>query len=300
MLNLKRLQYLDAVYQYKNFTQASEALYVSQPAISSAVQALEEELGVKLVIRSSKGVTFTYEGEQFMIWVRRILSTCEAAENAMQDLAGTAEQRLRLGISHVLTNPVVPMIFSTFLADHPKAQIYLNEGAMNKHVEMVLGELLDLAYNAFPTTPETEELEKIPVSTMEIHAVLHPEHPLAQLERIPIALLGKEKLIMMDAQSKVNELMNQEFERHQVIPDILFKYDQVLCMANLVRSCRYVGIISVAAGQQALGCEGLAIRPFAEPLVFDVGFLIKKGRYLPRLGWELIRFIQEHTLKAPG
>ena len=36
MLNLKRLQYLDAVYQYKNFTQASEALYVSQPAISSA------------------------------------------------------------------------------------------------------------------------------------------------------------------------------------------------------------------------------------------------------------------------
>ena len=91
MLNLKRLQYLDAVYQYKNFTQASEALYVSQPAISSAVQALEEELGVRLVVRSSKGVTFTYEGEQFMIWARRILSTCEAAENAMRDLAGTAD-----------------------------------------------------------------------------------------------------------------------------------------------------------------------------------------------------------------
>ena len=153
MLNLKRLQYLDAVYQYKNFTQASEALYVSQPAISSAVQALEEELGVRLVVRSSKGVTFTYEGEQFMIWARRILSTCEAAENAMRDLAGTAEQRLRLGISHVLTNPIVPMIFSTFLREHPKAQIYLNEGSMNKHVEMVTGEMLDLAYNAFPTAP---------------------------------------------------------------------------------------------------------------------------------------------------
>lgn len=263
MLNLKRLQYLDAVYQYKNFTQASEALYVSQPAISSAVQALEEELGVRLVVRSSKGVTFTYEGEQFMIWARRILSTCEAAENAMRDLAGTAEQRLRLGISHVLTNPIVPMIFSTFLREHPKAQIYLNEGSMNKHVEMVTGEMLDLAYNAFPTAPEAEE-----------------------------------KLIMMDAQSKVKELMSREFERHQVIPDILFNYDQVLCMANLVRSCRYVGIISVAQGQQALGCEGLAIRPFEEPVVFDVGFFLKKGRYLPKLGWELIRFIQENTLRG--
>ena len=186
MLNLKRLQYLDAVYQYKNFTQASEALYVSQPAISSAVQALEEELGVRLVVRSSKGVTFTYEGEQFMIWARRILSTCEAAENAMRDLAGTAEQRLRLGISHVLTNPIVPMIFSTFLREHPKAQIYLNEGSMNKHVEMVTGEMLDLAYNAFPTAPEAEELEIIPMGTMEIHAVLHPDHPLARLDRIPL------------------------------------------------------------------------------------------------------------------
>ena len=261
MLNLKRLQHSDAVYQYKNFTQASEALYVSQPAISSAVQALEEELGVRLVVRSSKGVTFTYEGEQFMIWARRILSTCEAAENAMRDLAGTAEQRLRLGISHVLTNPIVPMIFSTFLREHPKAQIYLNEGSMNKHVEMVTGEMLDLAYNAFPTAPEAEELEIIPMGTMEIHAVLHPDHPLARLDRIPLARLGEEKLIMMDAQSKVKELMSREFERHQVIPDILFNYDQVLCMANLVRSCRYVGIISVAQGQQALGCEGLAIRP---------------------------------------
>ena len=256
MLNLKRLQYLDAVYQYKNFTQASEALYVSQPAISSAVQALEEELGVRLVVRSSKGVTFTYEGEQFMIWARRILSTCEAAENAMRDLAGTAEQRLRLGISHVLTNPIVPMIFSTFLREHPKAQIYLNEGSMNKHVEMVTGEMLDLAYNAFPTAPEAEELEIIPMGTMEIHAVLHPDHPLARLDRIPLARLGEEKLIMMDAQSKVKELMSREFERHQVIPDILFNYDQVLCMANLVRSCRYVGIISVAQGQQALRGAG--------------------------------------------
>ena len=301
MLNLKRLQYLDAVYQCKNFTQASEMLYVSQPAISSAIQTLEEELGVKLVVRSSRGVTFTYEGEQFMHWARQILSSCQEAENAMRDLATSAEQRLRLGISQVLTDPLVPMIFSTFLAEHPKARIYLNEGSMNKHVEMVRDEMLDLACNAFPGPPEAEELELIHLSTMEVHAVLHPEHPLARLERIPLSLLGREKLIMMDAQSKVKELMTQAFERHQVIPDILFHYDQILCMANLVRSCRYVGIISVAPGQQALGCEGLALRPFAEPVVLDVGFFLKKGRYLPRLGWDLIRFIQENIPRGgPG
>ena len=72
MLNLKRLQYLDAVYQYKNFTQASEALYVSQPAISSAVQALEEELGVTLLSRSRGGVTLTADGWALMPYIQEI------------------------------------------------------------------------------------------------------------------------------------------------------------------------------------------------------------------------------------
>ncbi len=298
MLNFKRLQYLEAVYECKNFTQASEMLFVSQPAISAAISALEEELGVRLVVRNSKRVAFTYEGEQFMIWVKRILSLCRETENAMRDLAGTAEQRLRLGVSHVLMNPLVPIIYSTFQEAHPRAQVYLTEGSMHKHVDLVRNELLDLAYNAFPDGPEGEELERVPISTMEICAVLHPEHPLAGQKRISIECLGREKLIMMDAQAKVTGLMNQAFERRQVIPDIVFHYNQVLCMVDLVKTCRYVGIISVESGRKAPGCEGLTLLPLEEPIVFDVGFFIKKGRYLPKLGWELIRFVKDWSRKT--
>ena len=61
MLDLRRLQYLDAVYRYRNFTRASEELFVSQSTISVAIKAMEEELGVKLIIRTPKEVTFTYE-----------------------------------------------------------------------------------------------------------------------------------------------------------------------------------------------------------------------------------------------
>lgn len=293
MLNLKRLQYLDAVYQYKNFTQASEALYVSQPAISTAISALETELGVKLVVRNSKNVTFTYEGEQFMVWVSRILRLCREAEDTMRDLANSAEQRLRLGVSHAFIDPIVPMIFSTFLGSRPKAQIYLDEGAMNKHAELVRNELLDLVYNALPDDPDAEDLEIIRIGTGEVHAVLHPDHPLAQLERIPISRLGAEKLIMMDNQSKVTQLVSRELERCQVPQNTVLNYDQILCMVDLVKSCRYVGIISTAAGLRVPGCEDLVHRPFEHPLTFDYGFFFKKGHYLPRLGWELIDFVKD-------
>lgn len=90
MFNLRHLEYLRAVHEYRNFTLAAESLYVSQPAISSAISALETELDVKLIMRNSKNVLFTQEGEAFMYWIDRILKLCEEGKAAMHDLAGTA------------------------------------------------------------------------------------------------------------------------------------------------------------------------------------------------------------------
>ena len=70
MFNFKHLLYFNAVYQYKNFTQAGDSLFVSQPTISAAINTLESDLGVKLIERSPKNVLFTYEGEQFILWVQ--------------------------------------------------------------------------------------------------------------------------------------------------------------------------------------------------------------------------------------
>ena len=85
MLDLKRLHYLDAVYRYRNFTRASEELFVSQPAISAAVSSLEKQLGVKLIMRTPKAVEFTDEGEQFSEFGATVGSCCLAASSADSD-----------------------------------------------------------------------------------------------------------------------------------------------------------------------------------------------------------------------
>lgn len=85
MLDIKRLQYLEAVYRYHNFTRASEELFVSQSAISMAIKSLEADLGVRLIVRSPQSVAFTYEGEQLVQHARRILLECENAEREMAD-----------------------------------------------------------------------------------------------------------------------------------------------------------------------------------------------------------------------
>ena len=134
MFNFKHLLYFNAVYQYKNFTQAGDSLFVSQPTISAAINTLESDLGVKLIERSPKNVLFTYEGEQFILWVRKILSLCLEAETAMRDLSDSADQHLRLGMSYSFMATTAPPVFSDFLMEHPKAKIQLEEGSMWKHL----------------------------------------------------------------------------------------------------------------------------------------------------------------------
>ena len=64
MLDLKRLTYLTALYHHRSYTKASEELFVTQPAISLAVKALERQTGIQLLDRQANGVVFTPEARR--------------------------------------------------------------------------------------------------------------------------------------------------------------------------------------------------------------------------------------------
>ena len=159
MLDFRRLQYLYAVYRYRNFTRASEELFVSQSTISTAIKSLEDDLGVRLIVRTPKEVIFTYEGEQFLLCVRKILQDCQEAETRMADLSETKNQILHLGISPTLGLKLQIFLHSPeFAQKFPKATIYLDEGSMNNHIEKLRQGALDLCYNALPAPDSTSQL----------------------------------------------------------------------------------------------------------------------------------------------
>lgn len=292
MLDTKRLQYLKAVYDYQNFTRASEALYVSQSTISTAVSSLENELGVKLIIRNSKKLLFTPDGELFIEKVNEILKLCREAEQMMQARSDSAEQRLSLGISSSISNIIVPAIFTAFVENHPRLSIRLEEGAMEDHLDLLQKGALDLAYNAIPDDPEAFNLAVVPVSTAKIFAVVQPSHPLSKEEIIPLSMLQNEKMIMMSESSKVMSIMINSFEEQGIVPDIVFHYEQIACMVNVVEACNYVGVLSVVGDKPTAGLGNLILRPIKVDS-FPVGFIMSKEQRVPKVGYELIKFVKD-------
>lgn len=294
MLTIKQMQYLDAIYRHRSITGASEELYVSQPAISHAVAALERSIGGKLLTRGPKGVEFTPAGERLMPYIRRTLDSLQETEEMVEEIMETSASALRLGIAPTAPLFLLAKICSDFIPRWPKADITIDEGFMEDHIRMILEDGLDIAYNALPAAP-VPGLRQIPVVSTQIRAVLQPDHPLARYERIPIAAFHGESIVMPDERSVISRLARQTFAEENVIPHVVAAHQQVLCMLQMVRYGNYVGLINADPGMQefSLTDQALLLRPLEIPLSYESGFIVREDKRLSRVARALVDFTRE-------
>lgn len=289
MLDFKRLQYLDAVYQYKSFTRASEALFVSQPAISTAIHALEKEMGVRLIDRTSKGVAFTLEGEQFMTAVSRILRECAEAETLAIELSDSQESILSVGFSPTLNPQLLPHLYKNFFPQWPKARIRVGEFSLWNCIERIQNDQMDLAYNALPDLENHPTLKMLPVTTSEICTVLTPDHPLARYERIPIEALDGVAVAMLDETALIRSRMLRLFKEKGVFPKIISQHEQIIGMLHMVEFGNCVCFLNKNCGSLVAN-QSLCVRPFADPIPIEGGFVMKEDKRLSKMSQALINF----------
>src|SRR3954454_15710938 len=95
--DLRRLRYFVAVAERLHFGRAAEALHISQPPLSRAIRALEEELGVALFTRSKRRVELTPAGTRLLEETRRLTGHLERVLHELRGLGAGERARLRIG-----------------------------------------------------------------------------------------------------------------------------------------------------------------------------------------------------------
>ena len=123
-VQLRQLEYLAALDRERHFGAAARACHVSQPALSTAIRALERELGVPLVRRSGRFEGFTEEGERVLVWARRALTDVQSLNQEVDRLRSGLEGTLRIGaIPTALT--ASSLVTSRFRHEHPRMRVQL-------------------------------------------------------------------------------------------------------------------------------------------------------------------------------
>ena len=178
-MDLRQLRYFVAVVEEQGFRKASRALYVAQPAISHALRQLEEELGITLLNRTSRGVELTDAGREFLGHAYGMLHQAEEAKAAMRARASWRPGSLRIGaIAGILgAGELTAPIFQEHRRAHPELNTAFEELSFCDQVGPILTGGVDAAIVRGPL--DHPELEVIPIATERRALLVGAHHELA-------------------------------------------------------------------------------------------------------------------------
>jgi DNA-binding transcriptional LysR family regulator len=125
-MELRHLRYFVAVAEELNFRRAAERLHVAQPALSSQIKDLEEELGVRLFDRTTRSVLLTPTGQIFLTEARGILGATTHAEQLVRKAEHGLVGTLRVGVITPATGPLLARVLRHFHQKYPGVQLSLS------------------------------------------------------------------------------------------------------------------------------------------------------------------------------
>ncbi|MGW4021783.1 LysR family transcriptional regulator [Streptomyces sp. NPDC005009] len=196
-VHLRDLRYFLAVAEELHFTRAAERMYVSQPALSKQIRALERQLGVELFRRDRRGVALTAAGTALLPHARRVLEGWEEAATAVERARAAQRSTLVVGMS---TSPgrggLLPAIRSRFTAAYPDAAVRLRQVGWEDPTAGLAGGEADVAFVWLPL-PDAGRYGWTVVAEEPRLVALPETHPLAARTDLTLADLAGEPFLAL-------------------------------------------------------------------------------------------------------
>ena len=206
-MDLRQLHTFRMVVERGSFSGAAEELDISQPAVSFQIRALEESVGHRLLDRSGRRVALTEAGEIAFRFTKRMMSLEVEFERELQELGDRIAGPLVLGSSTGPGELVLPRLLGRFAAAHPDVVVRLAVLDTQTVCDRVLEEELELGIVGAARAQRGLVFE--PFMRDELVAIVLPGHRFAGRERITIAELATEPLLVQQEGSGVRSVVEQ-------------------------------------------------------------------------------------------
>jgi DNA-binding transcriptional LysR family regulator len=206
-----RLKVFRAVAQHLSFRKASEALYLTQPAVTLQIKALEEELGTKLFERSATGVRVTEAGKVLLQYAEQMHRLADEAESRLAALKGEIAGDLVLGASTTIAQYVLPTLLADFSRAYPAIRLQVFSGNTEHVAEGVANGRFGLGLIEGP--PKRRDLKVNPWFDDELLVVVPAGHDWAGHGTIaPEALVGQ-PLVMRELGSGSRHVVEHALQK---------------------------------------------------------------------------------------
>ena len=209
-LNLYQIFY--EVAHCRNFSVAARKLYISQPAISKSIAKLEENLGVPLFHRSSRGVTLTSEGELLFKHVEKAILSLQTGEDELKSILSEGSTTLSIGVSTTLCKYVLLPLLKNFILENSNIKIAISCQSTFETITDLSKNLIEIGLVGIPQNVPSDisAVSFLPISTIEdtfvaTDAYLAPFVNENMLEDASFIMLDKENISRKHADTFLTE-----------------------------------------------------------------------------------------------
>jgi DNA-binding transcriptional LysR family regulator len=233
-MDLRQLRCFIAVAEELHFGRAAERLGLAPPALSRQISALEDELGVSLLTRTTRQVALTRAGLIMLEEAKAILVRMERASRSVREASLASSKVLRVGAIDAASSSFVPEALVTFRSRHPGIEIKFVEAMTAPLVQMLEAGKLDLALLRPPRKPTDCAFEILRVERPIV--VLGESHPLAAREHLTMQDLVGEPFVVPSKRIRpfAYDLVMAYFESVGAVPNVTIEATEKPAMMSAV------------------------------------------------------------------
>ncbi|RNC65440.1 MAG: LysR family transcriptional regulator [Desulfuromonadales bacterium] len=218
-MNLKQLEVFLAVAESGSFSRGAEATFITQSTVSQHIAALEQELGVRLLDRTSRGALLTEGGKILLEQARQVVAGTWEIERSMRRFRGLEEAHLRVGGSTIPGDYLIPEALPLFIERFPGIQLTLAQGDSREIVDKVAREVVEIG--VVGSRFDDDGITFDALGRDEIRVVACSGHCLAGRKSITIDELTGERFIMREPGSGTAKTVKEALDAAGINPDQL-------------------------------------------------------------------------------
>jgi LysR family nitrogen assimilation transcriptional regulator len=275
-VDIKQLRYFMGVLEAKSITKAAEHLYVAQPALGLQIRKLEEELGVELFVRHSRGVAPTEAGLLLAQHAQVLLRQFARARQDLLDFARSPHGRVSVGLTPTVTSVLVAEFAGRCRAEYPDVVLTISGGLSERLIQWVEEDQIDLSLSYNRSSAGGLRCEPMAEEVLYFVEQASPDDD--DSSTVQLTEVGGVPLVMPSRPHLLRVLVDEHLASAGMESNVVFEMDSVAAMRELVVNGVASMIMPIGAVRREVEDGRLRARRLVDPEVSRILYMVQSER----------------------
>jgi LysR family nitrogen assimilation transcriptional regulator len=277
-MTIRQLRYFLRIIELKSFSKAAAYLHVAQPALGLQIRKLEEELGVKLLNRHSRGITPTEAGLLLREHANIILRQIERAKLSLTDLSGPPRGKIAVGVTPTLNLILAAQLVERCIRDYPSVSLSIVGGMSEDLMKWIESDRLDLAFSYNPSAVQGLVCEPLLIEDLCLISPRSGAGARSNEDSASLNEVAELPLILPSMSSGLRSLIEEAANERGIKVNTLLEIDSVTATKELVTKGVGHGILPLGAVKREVDDGRIIARRFTDPTLSREMYLVYSAK----------------------